>query len=127
MEHLWISESAKAVMEALAHAGISSWVVGGPVRDLLRGEIPQDWDLAAAATPEEMKHALSQFSLVETGIQHGTITVLIDHSPIESDGLPRRGRISRQASSGQRHISSIYRRRFGKTGLYHQRHGLFSG
>lgn len=83
MEHLWISESAKAVMEALGHAGISSWVVGGPVRDLLRGEIPQDWDLAAAATPEEMKHALSRFSLVETGIQHGTITVLIDHTPVE--------------------------------------------
>lgn len=83
MKELWISQEASAVMRALTNAGIDSWIVGGCVRDMLRGETPHDWDVAAAAGPEEMKAALSGFRLLETGIQHGTVTVLCGNVPVE--------------------------------------------
>lgn len=80
---LWMAEEAEIVLNALDSAGIRAWIVGGSVRDLLRGETPHDWDIAAAALPEEIKTALRDFRLIETGIQHGTVTVLSGGVPIE--------------------------------------------
>ncbi len=83
MEELWISREAGKVLDALSGAGIAAWIVGGCVRDMLRGETPKDWDVAAAATPEEIKAALRDFRLIETGIRHGTVTALSEGVPIE--------------------------------------------
>lgn len=83
MEKLWIADEAAAVMDALSRAGIRSWIVGGCVRDILRGKTPHDWDIAAAAAPQEMETALSAFRLLETGIRHGTVTALVNGSPVE--------------------------------------------
>lgn len=83
MEKLWIGQAAAAVLEALGRAGISAWVVGGCVRDMLRGVTPHDWDVAAAATPDEIRCALAHFRLIETGIQHGTLTAVSDGAPVE--------------------------------------------
>ncbi len=83
MAELWIAREAAAVMEALGRAGIDSWVVGGPVRDMLRGETPQDWDIAAAAAPDEIGRALAGFRLIQTGIRHGTVTAVSDGMPVE--------------------------------------------
>ena len=78
-----IARETAAVLEALDHAGISAWVVGGCVRDMLRGVTPHDWDVAAAATPDEIRSALSRFRLIETGIQHGTLTAVSGGVPVE--------------------------------------------
>lgn len=83
MEELRIARETAAVLEALDHAGISAWVVGGCVRDMLRGVTPHDWDVAAAATPDEIRSALSHFRLIETGIQHGTLTAVSGGVPVE--------------------------------------------
>jgi len=83
MEKIWIGNAARQVIDRLEQAGFGAWIVGGCVRDMLRGETPHDWDIAAAATPEEIEAALSAYRLVLTGIRHGTVTAIVDGEPIE--------------------------------------------
>ncbi len=57
------------------------WVVGGCVRDLLRGAPAKDWDVATDARPEEVQRIFER--VIPTGIQHGTVTVLLRGVPYE--------------------------------------------
>lgn len=70
-------------LRLLTESGYEAYAVGGAVRDLLRGEEPKDYDIATSATPTEMKHVFGSFRTVETGIKHGTLTVLIEGEPLE--------------------------------------------
>ena len=74
--------AARAV-ERLEQAGFETWVVGGCVRDSLRGIRPHDWDLCTAAAPEEMLRVFEGEQVIETGLKHGTLTVMLDGSPLE--------------------------------------------
>lgn len=73
------------VLALLKGQGQEAYAVGGCVRDSLLGRIPKDWDITTSALPEETKKAFSSrgYPVLETGIQHGTVTVLIDRMPIE--------------------------------------------
>ena len=61
------------VCQRLREKGHHAWIVGGCVRDLLRGGAPSDWDIATTARPEEVQRAFRR--VIPTGIQHGTVTV----------------------------------------------------
>ena len=74
--------AARAV-ERLEQAGFETWAVGGCVRDSLRGIRPHDWDLCTAAAPEEMLRVFEGEQVIETGLKHGTLTVMLDGSPLE--------------------------------------------
>jgi len=67
----------------LETAGYEAYVVGGCVRDFLLGREINDYDVAASSTPEETKNVFSGFAVIETGIKHGTVTVIIDGMPVE--------------------------------------------
>lgn len=67
----------------LNQAGFEAFVVGGAVRDLLRGAPVHDWDITTSALPEQTKDVFAGFRLIETGIKHGTVTVLMDGMPLE--------------------------------------------
>ena len=71
------------LLDRLESAGYEVWAVGGCVRDTLLGRQPHDWDLCTAATPQEMLRCFAGLHLVETGLQHGTLTVFFDHTPYE--------------------------------------------
>ncbi len=74
------------VMHAITQlntAGYEAYVVGGCVRDSLRGETPDDWDITTSATPEEMKVVFADYRAIETGTPHGTLTVIIGEEPLE--------------------------------------------
>lgn len=73
-------EKALAILNG---GGFEAYVVGGCVRDCLLGRVPLDWDVATGATPDEIKLCFSGLRIVETGLKHGTLTVLIDGMPIE--------------------------------------------
>ncbi len=68
------------ILEASGH---EAFVVGGCVRDSLMDRKPNDWDICTSARPEEMKACFSDFPVIETGLKHGTLTVLMDHRPFE--------------------------------------------
>ena len=68
---------------ALNQAGYEAYVVGGCVRDNLMGKEPFDWDITTSALPEETLSVFQNYRTIETGIQHGTVTVIIDDTPLE--------------------------------------------
>lgn len=76
-----IPEGAKQVLETLHEAGYEAYVVGGCVRDSILGREPQDWDVTTSARPEEVKALFRR--TIDTGIQHGTVTVMIDREGYE--------------------------------------------
>ena len=78
-----IPASVLKAISALESAGFEAWAVGGCVRDVMLGKDPHDWDLTTSATPAQMKKAMP-FKSFDTGIQHGTVTFLVDGEPIET-------------------------------------------
>ena len=81
--HFTLPSFVLFALRKLAAHGYEAYAVGGAVRDLLRGKEPHDYDIATSATPEEMKAVFVGFRTVETGIKHGTLTVLIEGEPLE--------------------------------------------
>ncbi len=71
-----ISEGAGHILRALSGAGHGAWLVGGCVRDLLRGAAPHDWDICTTALPEETMACFAGQRVLTTGLKHGTVTVL---------------------------------------------------
>ena len=67
----------------LTRAGFSAYVVGGCVRDSLLGLDPHDWDICTSALPDQMQAVFHDQRTVETGLKHGTLTVVMDHVPYE--------------------------------------------
>lgn len=65
------------IIETLAMHGHEAYAVGGCVRDSLLGREPQDWDITTSAKPQEVKALFSH--TIDTGIQHGTVTIMMDH------------------------------------------------
>ena len=75
---------ADKFIQRLEEAGYEAYYVGGSVRDLLMGRTPGDTDVTTNATPVEMMDVFREFRLIETGLKHGTVTVLDeDGTPIE--------------------------------------------
>ena len=78
-----LSDTAAQAIERLNEKGFEAYAVGGCVRDSMMGNLPQDWDITTNALPEEMQAVFADFRTLPTGIQHGTLTVLIDGQPLE--------------------------------------------
>ena len=74
---------AAHILETLNGAGHEAYLVGGCVRDLLRGVAPHDWDICTSARPEETEHLFTGQRIIETGLKHGTVTVLAEGEPYE--------------------------------------------
>ncbi len=70
-------------IELLEKGGFEAYCVGGCVRDSLLGCEPSDWDVCTSATPEEMKVCFEGLRTIDTGIRHGTLTVIVDRNPLE--------------------------------------------
>ena len=80
-----ISSKAKIVINALADAGFSAYIVGGCVRDYFLGNQTSDTDITTSAKPCEVEKILADknIKVVETGLKHGTVTAVIDKTPFE--------------------------------------------
>ena len=71
------------LISRLEQAGFSAYAVGGCVRDSLLGLVPHDWDLCTSAPPEQIRQVFRNYRTVDTGLKHGTLTVIVDHIPYE--------------------------------------------
>ena len=69
------------IINTLEEAGYEAYAVGGCVRDSILGREPDDWDITTSAKPEETKHLFPR--TVDTGIKHGTVTVLLEGEGFE--------------------------------------------
>lgn len=70
-----IPEGTNKVIETLEAAGYEAFIVGGCVRDSILGRIPGDWDITTSARPEQVKELFKR--TIDTGIAHGTVTVMV--------------------------------------------------
>ena len=87
---LKIPNYVETVLAVLEEEGYEAWCVGGCVRDLHLGRAPGDWDVTTSAHPEETM-ALFGNQAIPTGLKHGTVTVCVDHQPIEVTTFRRDG------------------------------------
>ena len=76
-------KNVDTAINLLQSAGFEAYAVGGCVRDSLLGKTPNDWDITTSAKPEDMKSVFAEFRCIDTGIKHGTVTVVIDGEPLE--------------------------------------------
>lgn len=76
-----LPEKVNQIICTLQEHGYEAYAVGGCVRDSILGRIPDDWDITTSATPLETKALFAR--TFDTGIEHGTITVLLDKDAFE--------------------------------------------
>ena len=76
-----IPEKVQYIIDTLINNGSTAYAVGGCVRDMILGKKPEDWDITTSAKPHEVKGVFRR--TVDTGIVHGTVTVLLDKEHFE--------------------------------------------
>lgn len=76
-----VPKKAQFIIDTITAAGFEAYVVGGCVRDSLLGRVPQDWDITTSATPSQVKSLFGH--TIDTGIRHGTVTVMLDREGFE--------------------------------------------
>ena len=76
-----LPKNVKVIIDTLQSQGYEAYAVGGCVRDSILGRTPDDWDITTSATPMETKELFKK--TFDTGIEHGTITVLLDKEAFE--------------------------------------------
>lgn len=75
--------NAEYIINKLTSAGFEAYAVGGAVRDMLMNRPSDDWDITTNALPEETKAVFSEYPVIETGIKHGTVAVVMDKTVYE--------------------------------------------
>lgn len=80
---IYLPEYVTKAMKALNDSGYECYVVGGAIRSAILNMPVHDYDLTTDALPSQMKEVFHNWRTFDTGIQHGTITVLSDHQPLE--------------------------------------------
>lgn len=78
-----IPKDVKFILSRLEQYGFEAYIVGGCVRDFLLGLSPHDWDITTNALPEQVKSCFSEYPIIETGIKHGTVTLLLNNENYE--------------------------------------------
>lgn len=78
---IYLPDKVHKIIGTLTAAGYEAYAVGGCVRDSILGREPNDWDITTSAKPEETKRLFLR--TVDTGIKHGTVTVLLDQEGFE--------------------------------------------
>ena len=76
-----LPDKVHKIINILEEAGYEAYAVGGCVRDSVLGRKPDDWDITTSAEPEETKRLFAR--TIDTGIRHGTVTVMLDREGFE--------------------------------------------
>lgn len=131
-----LPQGAAFALERLESKGFEAWVVGGCVRDSLLDRHPGDWDITTSALPEETLACFADCRVIETGLRHGTVTVLYEGEPLEIttyrvDGSYADGRHPDSVTFSRTLTDDLSRRDFTVNAMaYHPERGtvdLFGG
>ncbi len=123
-----LPEKVHKIIDTLEEAGFEAYAVGGCVRDSILGREPDDWDITTSAKPEEMKRLFPR--TVDTGIKHGTVTVLLGGEGFEVttyriDGTYEDGRHPSEVTFTSNLKEDLLRRDFTINAMaYNERSGL---
>ena len=123
-----IPEKVNSIIKTLEDAGYEAYAVGGCIRDIILGREPRDWDITTSALPQQVKSLFRR--TVDTGIKHGTVTVMIGDEGFEVttyrvDGIYEDGRHPRDVSFTRELKEDLRRRDFTINAMaYNDRDGL---
>ncbi len=78
-----LTASVEFIIDKLNASGYEAYAVGGCVRDSLLGIVPKDWDICTSAMPHEIMNVFDGQKIIPTGLQHGTVTLMLDNMPFE--------------------------------------------
>ena len=78
-----LSQNVSFILDTFRENGYLAYIVGGCVRDALLNKTPTDWDICTNALPHQTKEIFKDYKIIETGIKHGTVTLLLDSIPYE--------------------------------------------
>ena len=76
-----LPDDVKEIIQTIESHGYEAFAVGGCIRDSILGRNPDDWDITTSARPEQVKSFFKR--TIDTGIQHGTVTVMLHHTGYE--------------------------------------------
>ena len=79
--HIILPDKVRLIIQKLTDEGFEAYAVGGCIRDCLLGKKPNDWDITTSATPLQVKSLFRR--TIDTGIQHGTVTVMLGNEGYE--------------------------------------------
>lgn len=110
-----IPHHVELIIRILQENGYEAYAVGGCVRDTLLGRVPGDWDITTSALPQQVKALFRR--TIDTGIQHGTVTIMMDHVGYEVttyriDGEYEDGRHPKQVEFTSSLLEDLRRRDF---------------
>lgn len=123
-----LPEKVKTIIQTIEASGHEAYAVGGCVRDSVLGRDPEDWDITTSATPAEVKSLFRR--TFNTGLQHGTVTVLLDGEGFEVttyriDGIYEDKRRPTEVTYTSKLADDLKRRDFTMNALaYNDREGL---
>lgn len=78
-----IPSEVETALNILNKNGFEAFIVGGCVRDSLLGSAPNDWDITTSAKPDEISMCFNKYRTINTGLKHGTVTVIINKMQLE--------------------------------------------
>ena len=78
-----LSAEANYIIDRIVQSGFEAYAVGGCVRDIIMGIPANDYDITTGATTDEIKEIFAGEKIIETGLKHGTVTIIINHIPFE--------------------------------------------
>ena len=128
--NITLPRDVEYIISSLEAAGYRADIVGGSVRDFLLGKTPGDYDITTSALPDEVKAVFSTERTIDTGIKHGTVTLILDSVPYEIttyrfDGEYDDSRHPSSVSFTRRIEDDLMRRDFTVNAMaYSTRHGL---
>lgn len=118
------------ILDCFAAHHLQAYLVGGCVRDSLLGKSPKDWDICTEALPEQVQALFRREKVILTGLQHGTVTVLLGGMPVEIttyriDGAYEDNRHPKEVFFTNSLQADLSRRDFTINALaYHPREGV---
>lgn len=83
MKNIKLPDDVRMILNRFHENGYEAFIVGGCVRDSLLGDEPKDYDITTNALPTQVEQLFSDLKVIETGIRHGTVTVIINKEPYE--------------------------------------------
>ncbi len=128
MMRIQLPDKVHRIIETLTAAGYEAYAVGGCVRDSVLGRTPNDWDITTSAKPDDVKRLFTR--TIDTGIKHGTVTVMMDHEAFEVttyriDGVYDDGRHPREVTFTASLAEDLRRRDFTINAMaYNEETGL---
>jgi len=78
-----LPDDVKFIIDTLESGGFEAYAVGGCIRDSIMGKLPYDWDVCTSALPEQTIETFAGQHIIETGLKHGTVTLMLNGNPYE--------------------------------------------